>query len=214
MIRNITKVENLQRFCKTIGNLPSSYVDSLSYQEQLNYLCNYIVDKIDPSLKEQTEAIIEIKNYVDEYLVDVDTLKEQVAQLLEDVNTLNSEVETNTNDISTLNNKIDTEITDLKLYLEDMINDNFNTLKLYVDNQDSILNEKIENIQIGQIQVYNPTTGILDPLQVVINDLYEMSNKDGLTASEFDGLELTATAFDGYQITAKEFDSEGKLILV
>lgn len=214
MIRNITKVENLQRFCKTIGNLPSSYVDSLSYQEQLNYLCHYIVDKIEPALKEQTEAIIEIKEYVDEYLVDVDTLKEQVAQLLEDVNTLNSQVETNTNNISILNNKIDTEITDLKLYLENMINDNFNTLKLYVDNQDSILDEKINNIQIGAISVYNPTTGTLDPLQTVINDLYEMSNKDGLTASEFDGLELTASEFDAYEITAKEFDSEGKIILV
>jgi ABC-type transporter Mla subunit MlaD len=214
MIRQITKVEDLQRFCKTIGNLPSSYVDSLSYQEQLNYLCHYIVDKVSPALKEQTEAIIEIKNYVDEYLTDIDVVKEQIAQLITDVNTLNNEVETNTENIAELNTKIDNEISSLKAYLEDMINENFNSLKLYVDTQDSILDEKINNIQIGAISVYNPTTGTLDPLQTVINDLYEMSNKDGLTASEFDGLELTATAFDSYEITAKEFDSEGKIILV
>jgi ABC-type transporter Mla subunit MlaD len=214
MIRQITKVEDLQRFCKTIGNLPSSYVDSLSYQEQLNYLCHYIVDKVSPALKEQTEAIIEIKNYVDEYLTDIDVVKEQIAQLITDVNTLNNEVETNTENIAELNTKIDNEISSLKAYLEDMINENFNSLKLYVDTQDSILDEKINNIQIGAISVYNPTTGTLDPLQTVINDLYEMTNKDGLTASEFDGLELTASKFDSYEITAKEFDSEGKLILV
>ena len=90
----------------------------------------------------------------------------------------------------------------------------FNILKEYVDYQDSILDDKITNIQIGEISVYNPTNGLLQPLQTVINDLYGASNKDGLTATEFDALELTATSFDAYQITAYEFDSEGKTILV
>jgi hypothetical protein len=79
---------------------------------------------------------------------------------------------------------------------------------------DSILNNKIDNIQIGQIEIYDPTTGTIKPLQDVINDLYSLTNKDGLTASEFDALELTATSFDAYQITAYQFDSEGKTILV
>ena len=50
--------------------------------------------------------------------------------------------------------------------------------------------------------------------QTVINNIYELSNKDGLTASEFDALNLTASGFDAYQITAYEFDSQGKTILV
>ena len=40
------------------------------------------------------------------------------------------------------------------------------------------------------------------------------SQQDGLTANEFDALNLTATSFDAYQITAYEFDSSGKVILV
>ena len=87
-------------------------------------------------------------------------------------------------------------------------------LKDYVDYQDSQLNEKIDNIQIGQIQIYDPTSGTIKPLQEVINDLYALTNKDGLSASEFDALNLTATEFDAYQITAYEFDSQGKTILV
>ena len=47
-----------------------------------------------------------------------------------------------------------------------------------------------------------------------LNNLYGVSNKDGLTATEFDALELTATGFDAYNITAYEFDSSGKVILV
>ena len=49
---------------------------------------------------------------------------------------------------------------------------------------------------------------------MVINNLYQLTNKDGLTATEFDALDLTATEFDAYQITAYEFDSAGKTILV
>ena len=106
--------------------------------------------------------------------------------------------------------KIDSEIT----RVINLINDNFNLLKDYVDYQDNILNEKIDNIQIGLIQIYDPTTGTIEPLQMVINNLYQLTNKDGLTATEFDALDLTATEFDAYQITAYEFDSAGKTILV
>ena len=54
----------------------------------------------------------------------------------------------------------------------------------------------------------------INDLQIVINNLYQAGNKDGLTASEFDALDLTANEFDAYQITAYEFDSAGKTILV
>ena len=145
----------------------------------------------------------ELKAYVDEYLEDLSSIKEQIE-------TLETNVSTNTSDIETLNKSIK----DLKEYTDNTIQSNFETLKNYVDAQDSILDEKINNIQIGAISVYNPTTGTLDPLQTVINDLYELGNVGGLTATEFDALDLTATAFDEYQITAREFDSDGKNILV
>lgn len=158
----------------------------------------------------QNEAITELynnfvalKEYVDEYLVDMDDLKEKVA-LIEEA-------------IQLIKNKLDeqqTEIENVRVDMTSLINENFNILKSYVDYNDSILDDKITNIQIGAISVYNPTNGLLQPLQTVINDLYGASNKDGLTAEEFDELELTATGFDAYQITAYEFDSQGKTILV
>ena len=76
------------------------------------------------------------------------------------------------------------------------------------------MENKIDNIQIGQIELYNPTTGEKDSLQDIVNDLYGISNQNGLTATEFDALDLTVTAFEAYDITAYEFDSQGKIILV
>ena len=204
------KVEGLKKLCVTIGNLPSSYVDSLSYYECLMWLCNYIEKTIVPSINENAEALNELKQYVEEYLTDMDEVKAQIVTILTDIDNIESNLQNLQEYAESLNNKID----DLKVYTDNLVNDNFNILKQYVDYNDEILDDKITNIQIGAIQVYNPTNGLLQPLQQVLNDIAEQSNKDGLTATEFDGLELTATAFDAYEITAHEFDSEGKIILV
>ena len=141
----------------------------------------------------------ELKNYVDEYLESLDDVKAAIV-------VINNTLENQASLINSNTTKIE--------QLQTIINNNFTILKNYVDNQVAILDDKIDNIQIGQIDIYDPTTGIVSPLQTVINNLYGLSNKDGLTATEFDALDLTATAFDAYQITAYDFDSQGKIILV
>lgn len=145
----------------------------------------------------------ELKEYVNTYLTDMDEVKEAIILINQAIETLNTATSNNTNRIEEVNTS-----------LTNLINSDFNSLKTYVDNQDNMLNNKIDNIQIGAIQIYDPTTGTIEPLQTVINNLYQLGNVDGLTATEFDGLDLTATAFEAYQITAYEFDSQGKTILV
>ena len=176
-------------------------------------LLSKVVAKVNEVIKNdnlQSEAINTLynnfellKDYVDNYLFDVDELKEQIATI--NIKLLDLQAKEAQNEIDIENVRVD---------MTSLINENFNTLKTYVDYNDTILDDKITNIQIGAISVYNPTNGLLQPLQTVINDLYGASNKDGLSAEEFDDLELSATAFDAYQITAYEFDSSGKTILV
>jgi hypothetical protein len=148
------------------------------------------------------ESVKKLKEYVDKYLVDIEDVKEEIKLINETITVLQTAIEQNKNDIQTV-----------RLELINLINENYNLLKEYVDYNVEVLDDKITNIQIGAINVYNPTNGLLQPLQEVINSLYEISNKDGLSASEFDALDLTATAFDNYQITAYDFDSQGKTIL-
>lgn len=187
-----------------INNFPflEKDIEAISIYELIAKIGNKVVEieksntDIENLVNELNEDFIELKNYVDEYLVDVDQIKEQINIIQEQLTGLNNKVESyNTN-------------------LINLINNNFNILKAYIDDQIGAINSRIDNLEIGAISVYNPTTGILQPLQDVINDLYGITNKDGLTATEFDGLDLTATAFDTYQITAYEFDSQGKVILV
>lgn len=149
------------------------------------------------------EGYEEIKAYVDEYLKDIEEVQEAIVIINNRLDELAGQININTARIEEVNGNLTT-----------LINNNFNILKSYIDNQVLALNEKIDNIQIGEIQIYDPTTGLVSPLQTVINNLYTATNKDGLTATEFDALELTASGFDAYQITAYQFDSQGKTILV
>lgn len=52
-----------KRFCVTIGNLPSSYVDSMSYYECLMWLCKYLKDTVIPAVNENAEAVNELINW-------------------------------------------------------------------------------------------------------------------------------------------------------
>lgn len=87
-------------------------------------------------------------------------------------------------------------------------------IRSYVDVKDAYLQQQIDNITIGRVNLYDPTTGQYSPLQTVINNIYGAGLADALTAEEYDDLELTATAYDAYQLTASEYDTKGKVLLV
>lgn len=216
-MEEIKEIKSIPRFCPTIGELPTSYLMSMTYLEQVTWICNYINKEIIPKINANTELtneligkvdevqkeVIEIREYVEEYLKDIDEIKAQII-------IINNALDVLSNEITLTNNRIE-QVHD---ELVGVINQDFNILKNYIDTEVDVLNNRIDNIEIGEIEIYNPTNGLFQPLQIVVNDLYEITNKDGLTASEFDALDLTATAFESYDITAYEFDSEGKIILV
>lgn len=159
------------------------------------------------------DAFAELKQYVDTYLTDIDEVKRQIEVINSTLVDYKELIDQNTSDIASLDNKIDSEIEALSERLTRLIVNNYNILKDYIDGNVAILDEKITNIQIGQIQVYNPTNGLLQPLQDVLNDLYESGNINAISASEYDALELTATAYDAYQLTAREYDTNAKELL-
>lgn len=191
----------------TLENFPfiEADFDALTNYELICKITEYI-NKVAEQQNNLNQIYIELYNgykelydYVNQYLVDIDEVKQAIARIDASLDELAADVLQNSQDIILINSRIDSVITELRAY---------------VDSKVLMLEEEIQNIQIGDISVYDPTTGEILPLQIVINNLYGLTNKDGLTATEFDALDLTATAFDAYQITAYEFDSSGKTILV
>lgn len=88
------------------------------------------------------------------------------------------------------------------------------TAKAYSNTLANQLQTQIDNIVVGAIQVYDPTTGAYVTLQTALNNIYDATRENALTATEYDALELTATYYDGLQITAFDYDNNGKEILM
>lgn len=79
----ITKLSPFTKFCCTIGNLPSSYMVSLSYEEQLLWLCEYLKKTVIPAINNNAEALEEVqklfnqlKEYVENYFENLDVQDE------------------------------------------------------------------------------------------------------------------------------------------
>lgn len=75
----------------TIGNIPTSFAESLSYFEALQILAKYIQNTLIPALNGDTEAIAELqakynelKNYIDTYFDNLD-VQEEINNKLDDM---------------------------------------------------------------------------------------------------------------------------------
>ena len=59
---NINTLPPFTRFCCTIGQLPASYLVSLTYEEQLLWLCDYLKNTVIPTINNNAEAVKELQN--------------------------------------------------------------------------------------------------------------------------------------------------------
>ena len=76
------------------------------------------------------------------------------------------------------------------------------------------LDEFIAEIpDLTTINVWNPVRGALTSVQIAIDDLYNLGRSGGLTASEYDAMQLTASEYDALNLTAYEYDNYAKDIL-
>lgn len=63
-MKRIDKLNPFGRFCCTIGNLPTSYMESLTYEQQILWLCKYIKENVTNNINTLNEAVIELQNYL------------------------------------------------------------------------------------------------------------------------------------------------------
>lgn len=82
-LKPVGKLTPFAHFCCTIGNLPTSYMISLTYEEQLLWLCQYLEKTVIPAVNTNAEAVAELQNlyiqlkeYVDNYFTNLDVQQE------------------------------------------------------------------------------------------------------------------------------------------
>ena len=92
--KNPVYLSPFKRMCMTIGELPSSYVETMSYYEMLLWFCKYLSDTVIPAinnnaeaLKEVQELFVELQTYVNDYFENLDVQDEinnKLDQMVED----------------------------------------------------------------------------------------------------------------------------------
>ena len=81
--KTVNVVSPLKKICMTIGELPTSYLESMTYYEMLLWFTNYLRDVIIPTVNNNAEAVVELQelfvklqNYVNDYFDNLDVQDE------------------------------------------------------------------------------------------------------------------------------------------
>lgn len=166
-------ISDFRRFPKSIGELPTSYRESISYEEQLLWLCNFIEKEILPSIDISKETIEEITS--------------AIKALKEELDSSVSDLELNINGVKVYS---DAQNEILKAIIENQLD----ILNLRFDNiPDSLL---VWNPTNGMQNDLNKTLNdIYSQTRTGALTATEYDSKQ-LTANGYDSKQLTATQYD------------------
>lgn len=182
--------------CNRISRtLPLAFDESLSYLEMLCATLDKLNETI-VQVNKNTEVATRYEELLQEIEAEVNRLEQEYIEFKESIE-----------------NEIDERFTILTSQLTVYIENQIAVLRYEIQTKYDELNQKIDDIIAGDIELYDPTTGLLSPIQTVINNLFDMNRTNAITANEFDSLELSVTTFDSYEITAYNFDVNAKEIL-
>lgn len=157
-------------------------------------------------VKKLNEIIFQVNNnteFIEKYTGKIEEIEAEIADLREEMTSFENQI----------NQEIIDRFSEIKIQLAAEIALTLTRANAYTDAQAARLEEEIRNIALGQIELFDPTTGTLNDLQTVIDNIYSATREEAITASEYDTLALTATAYDDYQITAFNYDRYGRSIL-
>lgn len=203
---------NIEKF--TITSPPNTLFQGIStdYQDNLTYV-EYLLGV----LKKMNEIIVQVNSntsFIEDYDGRIEAVEREIATLRVEIQNFENQVNT---EFATLQeeliNTINLRLTEIRSELLALIAVYRAESKAYTDTQIALVEQEIQSILLGQIIIHDPTTGLESDLQTVVNNIYDSTREEALTATEYDALELTASTYDSYEITAFNYDQYGKTIL-
>ena len=151
-------------------------------------------------LNEVIKQVNENSEFINNYSGKIEEIEAEIASMRQELTDFEGEI----------NQEITRRFNQIVLELNASIATTLVRANAYTDSVADRLEAEIREISIGEITLYDPSTGTFEPLQTVIDNLYNASREDALTATEYDDFELTATVYDGFELTASVYDQKGK----
>lgn len=209
MIGNEPKVVKPLRACGCFINpLPTAFSDALTYEEQvckIEYKVNEIIEYLTNSTsewKEYTDQQIQIlKSYVD---------SQDLAYYNELKNQLDDSIADTQQKLAELKTYIDGKVMQLRSEFNQKIDITMAEFDVKFQN---FKKEIYDLINKFTVTCFNPTNGKYETTCKVIQDLYESLRYQAATCMDFDASGITASQFDSLQMTCTEFDLYGLIKL-
>lgn len=104
--------------------------------------------------------------------------------------------------------QIDVQFSQLETHVNSILT-GFNAQLIQMDIK---LDNALHNLA-QTLTMYNPFTGIEEPMANVIYQLASFHMQDALTAGTYDGFNLTAGTYDAKNLTAYQYDVQGSIYL-
>lgn len=165
----------------------------------------------------------ELKEYVDAHMEETkDELIEMISTFETEINGKMQTLTENINaEIDTFESSVNNQLVDIRNTVQAMSS----SLTHYIDNKVEILeikhdadiaalNERIDTLVLEYPDILNPTNGLYEDINKVIEDVYSLARTEAITCTEFDNLVITCNIYDDMEITANNFDVKGKTILM
>lgn len=194
---------------EAIARLTAVENEIATFEAQITAAFNQLQADLEADFAQQKaeleRALQETQAQVDAAIIQMQNeVTQQLSDFVEEFYQLKAEVQA---EINRLLGIINTAIDNLNATLEANNQFIFN----YVESR---LDEFIDMIpDYEHIYVYNPYRGEVTLLQQAINDLYSVAAIWGLTAAQYDSLELTAEEYDNLGLSALEYDTLGYKLL-
>ena len=101
------KVLPLKKICMTIGELPTSYLETMTYYEMLIWFINYLRDNIIPTVNGNAEAVEEVQNVVMALQTYINNFKDSIDEDVEGLEEYMNNYFDNLDVQEEINNKLD-----------------------------------------------------------------------------------------------------------
>lgn len=194
---------------EAIARLTAVENEIYTFEAQINAAFTQLQRDLEADFAQQkaelAQALADTQAQVDAAIIQMqDEVSQQLSDFVEEFYILKAEVQAEVNRLlGIINQAID--------QLNATLDANNQYIFNYVENR---LDEFIAMIpDYENIYVYNPYRGEVTLLQQTINDLYSVASIWGLTAQQYDSLELTATEYDSLGLSALEYDTLGYKLL-
>lgn len=139
---------------------------------------------------------------------EISDLEDQIGDLTElEINVRLNALE---NYCDRLHNAINSQYIQITNEYQNAIANASNNLITLINNGDASVRDYVDNAiaNLPGYYMYNPYTGVYESITDVMMSLYN-SQRIGITAADYDALDMTASYYDGLNKTAYDYDMNG-----